>query len=211
MSKKHVQLTSRRGAEASPGRLKFSEDAIQVTPDGAIAIDASKLETPANVYDADFAWVQKRLGAVSLFFAKADLNAKDRLRTRLELRYPVEGFIEHFWKNSRDFHKIIRESVQRLPVAAVGERPPIESWEALKDHSEWVNFSYLARVGSQSALDFFNLAVPGVVQFTKGQGTSGLIIRPVTRVLTTTAALNHLLDSCEPLAEELQKTEAFHG
>jgi hypothetical protein len=47
MSKKHGPLTSRKGTEAAPGRLKFSEDAIQVTPDGAIAIDPSKLETPA--------------------------------------------------------------------------------------------------------------------------------------------------------------------
>ncbi len=47
MSKKPGPLTSRKGTEAAPGRLGFSEDAIQVTPDGAIAIDPSRLETPA--------------------------------------------------------------------------------------------------------------------------------------------------------------------
>lgn len=211
MSKKHEQLASRKGGGVAANKLKLSEDAIQVTADGALSIDARKLEPPANVYDADFAWVRYRLGAVSLFFAKEDLNSKDRLRTRLELRYPVEGFLEHFWKNSREFHRIVREYVQRLPAIPPVQRPAVESWQALKDHSEWVNFSFLARVGSQSALDFFNLAVPGIAQFTKGQGTSGLIIMPVARVLTTTADLCHLLDSCEPLAEELQKTEAVHG
>jgi hypothetical protein len=209
MSKKHGRLASQTRGDIAADKLRFSTDAIHVTTEGVIAIDASKLEPPTNVYDADFAWVSYRRGAVSLFFAKEDLNGTNRLRTRLELRYPTEGFLEHFWKNSREFHQIVREYVQRLPEVRLEQRPLVESWESVKDHSEWVNYSYLARVGSQSALDFFNLAVPGIVQFTKGQGTSGLIMRPVARVLTTTADLCRLLDSCEALVVELQEAEAL--
>src|SRR5438445_3134779 len=96
-----VQQLQRR--HAGVGQLQVV-DPITVGPDRTINVDLRKLTAPVNVYDADLAWIAHRPGTVSLFFGKRSLPPKRELRTRLELRYPPENLVHHFWRNSREFH-----------------------------------------------------------------------------------------------------------
>jgi len=51
------------------------------------------------MYDADTAWVEElSTGDVRLFFAKRDRNDSGQLRSRLEIRYPVENLVGHLWR-----------------------------------------------------------------------------------------------------------------
>ena len=70
----------------------------------AILIDATKLATPHNMYDTDVAWVEHRQRLpVSIFCAKLNRDRPEHLKSRLELRYPPEDFVRHFWGTRATF------------------------------------------------------------------------------------------------------------
>ncbi len=180
-----------------------TEPYIVSASNGGFKVDASELHAPTDVYDADYAWVTQRNGAVSFFFAKGQVDDSETLRTRLEVRYPFEGFVHHFWRNSREFHKAVRE--RRAPDWGRGDIDP-SRWKSEKDHSVWANLDYLARSGSQASMDFYELPPWNAVQFNKAQDLSRLRIVPVVRIVLTTDELCRLLDASEPIAEALEGT-----
>ena len=69
----------------------------------SIRIDGSKLEPPRDIYRAHLAWVEHSPGSMRLLFATRDRDDPKRLKTRLELAYPVEcfsTFLEEFTRVS---------------------------------------------------------------------------------------------------------------
>jgi hypothetical protein len=167
-------------------------------------VDFSKLSAPTNVYDADLAWIVHRPGAVSLFFAKRSLGEENELRTRLELRYPPENLVHHFWRNSRDFHGRLRQFVEKWPKDQAREAVDATKWKAQRDHSEWVNFEAIAHAGTEATLDFYLLPPPVVARFSKGLGSAGLKVSPVVRVHMTSFELLRLLDSAADVVAEIE-------
>lgn len=109
----------------------YQDGAIEVVADG-LKLHWAKLQVPDRSYEADFAWIQVRRGAVTLFFGKEDLDSVDTLRTRLEIRYPAEKFLQHFWKNSRDFHQTLR-GLPAWPADAARDDCSPERMRAAKD------------------------------------------------------------------------------
>lgn len=213
---KHKQLRSQSTTVARIERpesgdsemLQLSDGAIRVAVGDrkAILIDSSKLATPRNVYDADVSWVEHRPGAsVSLFFGKLNRDKPEHLKSRIELRYPPEDFVRHFWGNSRDFHAKLRGVAERLPRDEWRDNVNPEKWPAEKDHSEWVNFDYIAFAGTQAAMDLFNLAPGGVARYSRGQGTAGLELHAVVRIQLTIFELVRLLAACGPVVDMIQK------
>lgn len=139
---------------------------------------------------------------VSFVFAKKRLDNPGRLRTRLEIRYPAEGFARHFWQNSRGFDKKLDEFVSEWPP--LPERSSIQmNAPADKDHSEWANFDYMAFAGSEGVIDFYQLSVPGIAQFAQGQGSAGLRITAIVRVHLTAFELSHLLKKAGEAIDEV--------
>ena len=67
-----------------------------------IRVDWSRLSPPTDIYDADFAWAEERHGAVSVLFAKAHLSG-DGLRSRVEVRFAYEPFVNNLWDQSSEF------------------------------------------------------------------------------------------------------------
>src|SRR5438105_1357931 len=193
----------RRPADQSEARVV--EDPITVGLDKSINIDLSKVKAPANIYDADVAWVTHQPGLVSLFFGKRDLNEKGRLRTRLELRYPAENLVHHFWGNSREFHEKLRAFVGLWPTAATQTpQPSAGDWKADKDHSEWVNFEAMAHAGSEAMLDFYSIPAFGIAKFRSGGGTAALQIVPIVRVNLTVFELLRLMDAVDPVIRAIE-------
>ena len=189
---------------SSRGTL-VGDGAIRVTSDGSLQVNLARVQPPQNVYDADFCWPERRMGTVSLFFAKAFPGvAAQRLRTRVELRYPYGPFVRHFWANSRGFHERLRAYLAEHPfeIESVNIRPA--EMEAEREHSDWVNFDYLAHTASEAALDFFHVPPAGIAKFAQSHDRSGLTLTPVLRVHTTAAQLCSLLDACEPIAQEIE-------
>jgi len=171
----------------------------------AILIDSRKLASPNHLYDADFAWIEHRPGRdVSLFFGKGNRDVEGRLKSRLQVRYPPEDFLRHFWKNSRTFHENVNRMLAVWPTDEDRKDIHPDKWPADKDHSEWVNFDYLAFSGSEAAVDFFHLAPGGVARYAKGQGTAGLELQAVVRIHMTLAELGRLLALCAPIADMIE-------
>lgn len=203
MSKKDREraLVKAQGS-ATPARF----DPVSLDSDGNIRIDTSRLAPPASVYDADLAWAEERLGAVSLFFAKEHLSGK-KLRTRVEVRYAYEPFVFHLWRNAREFHQRLRAFLSRFPAPAKTRSPAsLTASEADREHSDWANFDIFSHNGTQACLDFFRLPPAGVARFASGGGSGGLTIEPILRVHTTTAELCSLLDLCDSIAERVRGT-----
>jgi hypothetical protein len=178
-------------------------DPITVWADKSIRINGAALETPQQVYDADVAWVKRRLGAVSLFFGKLKLDGPPKLRTRVELRYSPETFVYQFWKNATEFNERVAKYLEKFPPNAERDALKPEALEAEKDHSEWANFDYLAHSGHHASLDFFQLPPRGVALFMQDKGTSALKVVPILRVQTTTDELHRLLNAAGEIVAEL--------
>ena len=190
--------------QAERSELQVVEDPITVGPDKTINVDFRKLTAPSNVYDADFSWIEHRPGTtVSLFFGKGSRDEGNRLRTRLELRYPPEGFVHHFWRNSREFHERVRAFVDQWPRDDARDALDPRGWQAAKDHSEWVGFEAMAHSGTEAMLDFYLLPALGIARFQRNQGSGGLQVVPVVRVQTTVFELLRLLDSARPVVEAI--------
>src|SRR5437660_753274 len=121
----------RQPAAGSVGRV---DDPVSVGPDRSITIDMGKLRPPTQVYDADCAWIEHEPGDVRLFFAKLSRDDPKALRSRLELRYPPESLVRHFWKNSREFHGKMKEFAAKWPQSTARDAISPESMKATKEH-----------------------------------------------------------------------------
>ena len=203
---KHAQR-----AIANLDRRPSADNAIEVIGDPvsvglgrSIKIDMAKLVAPTLVYDADCAWIEHRPGIASLFFAKKSRDAEQSLRTRLEVRYPIENLVGHFWRNSREFHQKLHEFVDQWPVDAARRDVDASSMKAVKEHSEWANFEAMAHAGTEAVIDFYSLAAPGLARFAQGQGSEGLVLLPVVRIMTTTFELTHLLDQTAAVVKAIE-------
>lgn len=211
MSSKHRGTDRRRALAqlerkpAALGQVHIVEDPITVGLDRTIKIDLSKLIAPTNLYDADFAWIVHRTGSVSLFFAKQSYGEDESLRTRLELRYPPENLVHHFWKNSREFHARLRQFVEKWPQDL--KRPELrpDSWKSARDHSDWVNFEAISHAGTEATIDFYQLPPPGLAKFNRGLGSDGLKVVPIVRVQTTSFELLRLLDAAAEVVTAIEK------
>ncbi len=186
------------------GAVRQTIDPITLGTDGSILINAAHLTTPSVVYDADVAWAKRRYGAVSLFFAKIDLDKANTLHSRLELRYPDELFVEHFVKNAEEFRARVREVVQKFHTD--DSRPEIDysRLPTERSHSQWVNFDHIARAGTQASLDFYHLSPSGIAKYVQKQGSDSLEITPCVRVLTTTREVLRLLDEAAEMAAQMK-------
>jgi hypothetical protein len=181
-----------------------SEDPVVVALDNSIKINLAKLTAPANVYDADIAWIKHRTGVLSLFFAKNNLSTKDTFRTRLEVRFPPENLVQ-FWENSKDFAAKLYEYVKKWPEDIERRQINPAQWLADKDHSEWANFGTMAHSGSEAAFDFYTLSPTGIAKYIMGQGTSQLNVQSVVRIQMTVFELSFLLENVAETVSQIKE------
>lgn len=185
-------------------RKFFVADPITIGLDQSINIDPMNLLAPSNVYDADFAWIVHRPGALSLFFAKRRIGENNSLRTRLEVRYPPENLVKNLWPRTRDFHDRLQKFIAKWPKDEERDQQNPMKWAAEKDHSEWANFETIAHAGTEASLDFYLLPPWGVAQFCMGRGSSQLTVVPIVRVQMTVFELGRLLDSAAEVVTNIE-------
>ena len=173
------------------------------TAEHSIRVDLTKIEAPTQLYDADVAWIEHRLGCVSLLFGKLGPD-RETLKSRLEVRYPAESFITTFWGNSLDFFEGLKKFVEQWPET-VRETVDVSKWSAESIHSEWASFTYMSRSGSQSALDFYHISTSALARLARTGTVEGLRMRPVVRVQMTCFELLNLIDMSEPVVSEVKE------
>ena len=205
-TEKRTRIVSTFKPATSQG--KGSNDPISLSTDGSIVVNMAKLATPRNVYDADVAWAEQRAhDYVSLFFGKDNIDEPAKLRTRLEIKYGREAFIGHFWPNSSEFRATLKSGHSNPTPPEPKSRRVAE-----KDHSEWANFDFGAKLGSLVSLDFFLLPPSAAVRLIRGGGSSSLEMTPVLRVNLSISDLLSLYESCAPIVDKITAEEATnHG
>jgi hypothetical protein len=149
--------------------------------------------------------VKRGRGFVSIFFGKQSLDDPDKLESRLELKYPPEAFIQHFWKNSREFDEGLRTAVAKWPSDPLLAPKDGGAMTAVKSHSEWVNFDVLARSGSHASIDFYHLSPLSISQLAKGVHSENLDLVPIVRVLTTIHEMARTMQAAEPVVAEVKR------
>jgi len=171
-----------------------------------ISVDASKLEAPSNLYDADSAWLQYQKGKLSIFFAKTDVSDPSILLSRIEVRYAAESFWDSFIKQQSEFAESVGKYCGQWPShAAATDRDSRASMRAVKSHSVWSNYTYMAFSGTEAAIDFYHLSASSVAKYSKLRDTAGLLLRPVMRVQLSTFDLHDLLTESTAVAEAIRK------
>jgi hypothetical protein len=197
---------ARVDSRASAGTAdQLHDDPVGVGPNRSITVDMARLPTPPNAYDADYAWIEHSAGDVRLMFAKRNRDEPEKLRTRLEIRYPPESLVGHFWRNSREFHQKMKAFASSWPQDDRRNQVRPETLPAGKEHSEWANFDSMAHAGTEALVDFYTMPVSGIAKYVGGQGSSGLKMIPVVRVQLTVFELTRLLDSMESVVSEIER------
>lgn len=203
-------MSNRKDRLIRPGRsgqvsgMSIDADPLTISmTEKVIKVNLANLPSPTNVYDADAWTVRREAGFVALYFGQLD---GDHMRSRLRLKYASEQFLSIFWKQSREFHKGLRDTVAALPADPLFPKPrDISGEKAEREHSAWVNFDYMSRSGSQASFDFYYLPTAGLARFVTGKGTNGLVLHPIARVTTTIHHMVGLLDACEALVPEVRQ------
>jgi len=192
--------------KAARHRRTDSAPSSPVTVDAAgdVMVSSVDLPVPSNVYDADYAWPRIRNGAVSLFFAKASAGDASELWSRLEVRFPIESFVRHFWQGSRTFHEQVRALVAQARWSMKDrEHPKPEVLRPKREHSVWANFDSMSRHGTAASIDFYHLAPDAIVRFARTRDLSDLNVEPMVRVLTSLSEALSFLDECDKIALEV--------
>ena len=127
------------------------------------------------------------------------------MRTRVEIRYPIEAFYCHFWQNSRGFHERVRTFARQRQLSEPREQHNLCDLEADRDHSEWANFDYMAHSGTEAVIDFFHLPPAELARFTQTGDASGLDLEAILRIQLDVSQLLGLLDSCSEAISEIQR------
>jgi hypothetical protein len=121
-----------RSAGSHPIATIQSPQPITVGLDKSISINYAAIDPPRNVYDADYAWAERKEGTVSLFFGKQDRNDPSLLRTRLEIRYPDASFLAHLWKTTDGpFREKMNGFLKKLPPTRSRAAAKPETMKAL--------------------------------------------------------------------------------
>jgi hypothetical protein len=138
---------------------------------------------------------------------KTDRDDPSCLKSRIEVRYPPEDFLRTFWNNSIDFLAKVTSYASRWrpeigQTGSVTSSP--EKLKAQKSHSVWANYTYIAHAGTQAALDFYHVPPPGIARYAANQGTAGLELIPVVRVVISVFDLVDLFVKAKSVVEEIQ-------
>jgi len=195
-----------RGLPQQPAEAIKQVGALRLDMAGqSLAVDLGKLDPPERAYDADVAFIDHRVGSVTLLFGKIDRDApEERLRNRLEIRYPPEDFLTTFWGPSLKFTRSLARLVETWPL-------PVESGEAAlrlpasQSHSEWASFTYMSHSGTDAAIDFYHVSSSALARWQQARETTHLKLRPILRVQVSIFTLHALLVQAEVVDKAIRQ------
>ena len=198
------QLT-KKGEFIGDGPVKYSIDTPMAGHSTTLTlqIDYAEVPVPKFYYLADYFHVKSVDSSVLLVFGKwEDLEAKEKLRTKLEIYFPSIPFVTHLWGTSRDFHVTLRTAVSKFNFEP-SEPSPL-SIKAEKAQTITSNIVLMAMSGFDSLIDFYYLAPREL--FTKAtRGRPNIELEPLARVILPPPMLLGFLNSCEGIAESLSE------
>jgi hypothetical protein len=171
----------------------------------SIRLEVGKLPQPADNYTANLAWMERDETLISFMFGNRDRDEPERLKTRVELRFAAEAFV-NTWQNSKEFFYRIKTAVQAQPFlehAAPSQHP--RTMKTDREHLAPASIVVMTHAGSQAELTFFDLPSTRIFLFQKSRDFNDLDVTPVLRVFTSTGLLVHLLSEAETIDKEMRE------
>jgi hypothetical protein len=161
-----------------------------------IGVDYSFAPVPDLRYDADYCDVAESRTGVVLSFGK--LRAREsQLRTKIEISFSTENFINAVWRNSRSLQEVVHKLSEGKTLAPIHE--PLDSDRVQCFRATNV---FMAVLSSEAVLDFYYIS-PGDVHLARTKKKTEVALEPVVRVIVSTPLLYEFLEKCKPLAEKL--------
>lgn len=170
----------------------------------SFVIDIGKLPLPDESYVANVGWAERSGTTVSIFVGNRDRNDPKKLKTRVELRFAQEAFL-NFWSNSKEFFDRMKLLIERVPsvISAVPGDDPSQL-NAEKDHVASSSIGIMTHSGTQAEIDFFDLPATDIFLSMRHQDPRRLEIHPILRVYTTTGVLWSILSNAEEIAQQIE-------
>ena len=167
----------------------------------SISVDYTEVPVPQLYYVADFFEVHDLGTSVLLVFGKRDGPQTSRLRTKLEVYFPINLFVAQLWASSRVFHKSLQEELAQQDLASPS-LPSIGDDGAEKVQTIQANNVLIARTGWEAVLDFYILSAREIALKTRKK--KPVALEPLARInFISLTLLLEFLNECDRVAEPL--------
>jgi len=138
----------------------------------------------------------KARSGYSFFFGKL-VPGTATLRTKVEVAFPEDMFVQQVWRSSRSLHDTARtiwEKAPLEPVTAVIETDKVQAFRA--------NNVFMAMLGEESLMDFYYIP-PSEIHFVRSGQRSHVHMEPVIRVSLPSAMVYEFLEKCRIFIEKI--------
>ncbi len=169
--------------------------------DGTYELDLGRLPLPHDIYTANSGWIVRDESWVTFGFGNKKYG-ENALRTRLEIRMPLEAF-HAMWKNTAEFFVKLRSSVTQNTYMQHAPANDAKSWLTEKDHVMVATVCVMMHGGTSAEMDFFEIPAPSLLAAGRTRNLSSVEVRPVVRVALPTGILVQQLEECAKIDKEI--------
>jgi len=198
MSRKHLPIPARAAQHLTSGPIALR--VVESTPDHVVmemGVDYTKVTPPERSYYADYCDVRRARLGYSLFFGKL-IAGTDALRTKIEVAFPEDMFIQQLWGTSREFHKALRAVAEKVSLPPTGQVTDTDKVQTFRS-----NNAFMGMWGEEALIDFYYLS-PRDLHFLRMGHPGDVGLEGIVRVVLGTPLLFEFLEKCRPFVEGKQ-------
>ena len=161
-----------------------------------LAINYEEAPVPQHYYVADWFDVAARDLDVIISFGNLD---RGRLRSKIEIVFPVFYFVKQLWNSSRDFHVTLRNFVAAWNLQSA----KVDTADLAGDKFQVLKANNVVMIlsGPETLMDFFYISPKDL--WSKPRKGEPLDLEAVVRIMLAPTLLLGFLDACEPICREL--------
>jgi hypothetical protein len=168
-----------------------------------LAVDFEKAEIPDRAYFSDYTEVVRARSGFSFFFGKL-IPQQSALRTKVEISFPRESFMQQLWASSRKFHETVRATVAKMPpieaITNVEETDKVQTFRS--------NCVFMAVLGEEALMDFYYIP-PSDIHYVRTGQRHSVNLQAVIRISLATPILYGFLQQCGAEIERDPSLEAI--
>jgi len=186
---------------ALPSKGPVTFRVISSTPEGALVelgINYEKTAVPDRAYYSDYCNVVKDRFGFTLIFGKLSPGT-NVLRTKIEIAFPSDMFVRQLWGTSREFHRVVRQIVEKLekssPIEKVQDTDKVQTFRA--------NNVFMGTWTEESVMDFYYISPRDMHSLANSRSVpQDVTVEPIVRVAMGTALILEFLDKTGTLVPE---------
>jgi hypothetical protein len=180
------------------GVVRYKVDGPLENPTGiSLSIAYEEAPVPEHYYVADFFQIVPQDLEILLIFGKIDHPKTDRLRSKVEVVFPVDLFLRQLWKSSRAFQGTVTDFVERYKSKA--SDPGGISLEVEKVQTVHANNCLMVLSAGHAMIDFFYISAKEL--WLRPKRNEPIAIEALVRVITSGSVLLGFLKEADRVAK----------